>query len=1038
MLSLLALFLLAFTPVTAHTSHKASYSDQDALLAFKKAVLVDPYKSLINWTPNVTFCNWTGVACSSRRERVISLNLTGMALLGSISPYLGNLSFISTLSLKNNSFEGQIPPQLGRLFRLRILRLSRNDLEGSIPAELGDCRSLQSLTLSYNNLSGSIPPQLGLLSKLETIALGVNQLTGTIPAYMGNMSSLTQLDLGTNRLHGNIPDELGMLSQLTLLLLGINLLTGPAPSSLVNCTRLQTLDLVDNQLIGHIPWQFGKLVQLQSLLLWGNQLTGEIPSSLSNCTQLQELVLDINKLSGMVPLEFGSLLQLTEFAVRQNYLVSGSNHLSILTAISNCSKLEILDLGRNNFAGVITPSIGLLSGDLSLFFLDSNQIEGSIPGEIGNLTKLTRIDFSGNRFSGNIPTTLSKLLNLERLSLATNNLQGRVPNSLGAAKGLGLLSLSENGLSGQIPDSLGNLSQLRYIYLDHNNLSGEIPASLGRCRSLMLLDLAYNSLAGSIPPEVAGLKDLQFYFNVSSNMLQGSLLEMSNLVMVQAIDVSMNKFSDGIPSALASCIALEYINLSWNAFSGPIPASLAKLVNLQVMDLSSNNLTGTIPENFKDMKMLRHVNLSSNRLTGEVPRGGVFAEMDVSGLVNNLGLCGTWINLPACSHSKHNHPSLSKKVIIPVVVGISIFILSFLVLAFSYISRQRKISLLDVWPPRILYDELVGATGGFSEANLIGIGGFGSIYKGVLKNGKNVAVKVFNFQDENAHQSFSKECKILKRVRHRNIIRIISTFSNLEIKALVLPFMSNGSLEKWLYPSGRDECILNLSDRLRIAIEIAHGMAYLHHHCFVQVIHCDLKPNNILLGDDMTSYVADFGISKLLFGDSMDSLTFTNALKGSIGYIAPEYGMGGRVSTKGDVYSYGILLLELLTRRKPMDDMFVEGTNLRGWVGMNFPNKITEVVDKAVLTNVNESEMTMALSCLTHLMEVGLVCTRELPQQRPNMAEIVDRLEKIRDTFNGIHEGFQLPIDISHLIEDTGHARIMNPDNHENWSTSTY
>ncbi|KAH9294380.1 hypothetical protein KI387_040417, partial [Taxus chinensis] len=234
-------------------------------------------------------------------------------------------------------------------------------------------------------------------------------------------------------------------------------------------------------------------------------------------------------------------------------------------------------------------------------------------------------------------------------------------------------------------------------------------------------------------------------------------------------------------------------------------------------------------------------------------------------------------------------------------------------------------------PPKITYEELVDATGGFSEENLIGTGSFGSIYKGILNNTLNIAVKVLNLQHENVHQSFSRECNALKRVRHRNVIKIISSCSNLDFKALVLPFMSNGSLDRWLHPQGGDECKLNLSDRLRIAIEIAQGMAYLHHYCFVQVIHYDLKPHNVLLGDDMTSFVVDFGISKLLFGNSIDSLDSTNLLKGSTGYIAPEYGMGGKLSTKGDVYSYGILLLELLTRIRPTDDMFVEGNNLQKW-----------------------------------------------------------------------------------------------------------
>ncbi|XP_057868047.1 receptor kinase-like protein Xa21 [Cryptomeria japonica] len=381
------------------------------------------------------------------------------------------------------------------------------------------------------------------------------------------------------------------------------------------------------------------------------------------------------------------------------------------------------------------------------------------------------------------------------------------------------------------------------------------------------------------------------------------------MVMVQAIDVSLNKFSIEVPASLSSCTNLQYLNLSRNSFYGPIPTSITELKNLLDVDLSNNNFSGSIPMAFGEMKTLQHINLSSNKLTGEVPEQGVFATIDESTIMGNLGLCGTWIKLSPCSHSKHKQPLVSKKVIIPIVVGTRIFILSFLLFMFSYRWRQRKILDLKVWPLRISYAELVDATDVFSEANLIGIGSFGSIYKGILKNGTNIAVKVLNLQDENALQTFNRECNELKRVRHQNVIKIISTCSNLEFKALVLPFMSNGSLGRWLYPKGGDECKLNLADRLRIAKEIAQGMQYLHHHCFVQVIHCDIKPNNVLLGDGMTPCVVDFGIAKLLFGNSMNSLTSTNALNGSIGYIAPDYGVGGMVSTKGDVYSYGVLLL---------------------------------------------------------------------------------------------------------------------------------
>ncbi|GLJ20693.1 hypothetical protein SUGI_0377000 [Cryptomeria japonica] len=436
------------------------------------------------------------------------------------------------------------------------------------------------------------------------------------------------------------------------------------------------------------------------------------------------------------------------------------------------------------------------------------------------------------------------------------------------------------------------------------------------------------------------------------------------------------------------------------------------------------------------MKMLQYLNLSSNRLIGEVPRGGIFTDMDVSAVMGNLGLCGTWINLPPCSHSKHKQPSVSKKVIIPVVIGIAILIMSLLLAAFSYRCRHSSTPALKVWPQKISYKELVDATGGFSEANLLGIGHFGSVYKGILSSGRHVAVKVLNFQDQNAHQSFLKECNVLKKARHRNVIKIISSCSNLDFKALVLPFMSNGSLERWLYPEGGAICNLNFSDRLRIALEIAQGLAYLHHHCFVQVIHCDLKPSNVLLWDDMTPKIADFGIAKLLFGNSMDSLTSTSALQGSIGYIAPEYGMGGNISTKGDVYSYGILLLEMLTRRRPTDDMFVR-VNLTKWVAVNFPNKVLEVVDISSLGDTNELETSLLLSCLTQIFEVGLVCTRELPQHRPNMIEIVERLDKIRGMFLGIPRAFQLAIDMSSLLENKRNQGNTNFDSNGSYTSTS-
>ncbi|GLJ39668.1 hypothetical protein SUGI_0810960 [Cryptomeria japonica] len=827
-------------------------------------------------------------------------------------------------------------------------------------------------------LFGPISPFLGNLSFLRVLDLQNNSFQGHIPYQLGRLFRLKRLRLSGNQLSGSIPPEFSLLSNLEAIGLTGNKLTGIIPPFLGNVSFLKILDLSVNKLEGDIPAQLGMLSQLNWLNLGINNLIGSIPIALSNCTRLQTLELCGNNLNGPIPLEFGRLSELQQVLLWQNQLTG-----EIPRSVGNWTQLEVLDLELNQLSGTVplefgkmkglrrfslwenqfvSRSIGRLPNSLSYLGLASNKIGGNIPDEIGNLTNLSLLSLEENRINGTIPSALGKLSNLERLYLEANNLQGRIPESFGQSKRLGLLSLSENMLSGKIPDGLDNLPQLRMLDLHHNHLTGEMPASLGRCQTLEMVDFAHNKLTGNIPPEVAGLQNLQAYLNISNNFLQGA-----------------------IPSALASCKGLEYLNLSWNAFEGPIPTSLVDLPNLQYMDLSHNNL-----------------------LTGEVPKEGAFATLDASEIMGNLGLCGGWINLPPCSHSNHKQASVSKKVIIPIVVGIAILIMSLLLVAFSYRSyRRSNTSALKVWPPKISYEELVDAT-------------------------------VLKLQDEHVHQSFSRECNVLKTVRHRNVIRIISACSKLDFKALILPFMSNGSLDRWLYHPEDGRCRLNLSDRIRIAIEIAEGMTYLHHYCFVQVIHCDLKPNNVLLGDDMTSYIADFGLSNIIFGNSMDSLTSIDALKGSIGYIAPEYGIGGKLTTKGDVYSYGILILELLTRKRPTDDMFTEGINLQKWIEMHFPDRIFDVVDNCFLLDAYELETSIVTECLTQLIQIGLFCTRESPQERPNMTDIVDRLNTIRGVFLGTPITPQLPIDISSpFLDNTRGINVSGVGNNEDSLTST-
>eukprot|EP00253_Pinus_taeda_P011660 PITA_11660 len=404
--------------------------------------------------------------------------------------------------------------------------------------------------------------------------------------------------------------------------------------------------------------------------------------------------------------------------------------------------------------------------------------------------------------------------------------------------------------------------------------------------------------------------------------------------------------------------------------------------------------------------MLRHLNFSFNKLSGEVPKGGVFKKIGATAFMGNLGLCGPWVSLSPCYSHKHRSVLDLKRVII-LVVSIATIVVFCLFLGILWRQNCKRHIPTNTGPSlsvehrRISYTELVNATDEFSDANLLGVGSFGKVYKGVLNDGTMIAVKLLNLENERAQKSFDRECKVLGRVRHRNLIRVITCYSDMQIKALIFPLMPNGSLEKWLYPDDGEQSGLSLIQRLNIAIDIAQGMTYLHHHCFVQVIHCDLKPNNVLLGEDMTAYLIDFGIATTCFANNEDvAFTSTDALKGSIGYIPPEYGVSGQVTTNGDVYSFGIVLLEMLTGKKPTHDMFAEGLNLQKWVSSSFPNRLIEVVDIALLRRTSSCiEEDKNLNCLSSLINVGFLCTNEDPQRRPTMMVILSKLQNIRDTF---------------------------------------
>nr|XP_043637490.1 probable LRR receptor-like serine/threonine-protein kinase At3g47570 [Erigeron canadensis] len=326
--------------------------------------------------------------------------------------------------------------------------------------------------------------------------------------------------------------------------------------------------------------------------------------------------------------------------------------------------------------------------------------------------------------------------------------------------------------------------------------------------------------------------------------------------------------------------------------------------------------------------------------------------------------------------------------------------------------------------PQVSYGNLQKATNGFSSENLIGSGKFSSVYKAVLpqKHGPQVvAVKVLNPSVHGAQKTFIAEGEALRKIRHRNLVKIITScsgtdFQGNDFKALIYSYMVNGSLEDWLHhnPKVSLEIVeatrcLNFIQRLNIVIDVARAIDYIHFQCGSPMIHCDLKPTNILLDADLIADVGDFGLARILQYNSHDiSATHTNSLGvlGTIGYAPPEYGMGGQASTYGDIYSFGVLLLETFTGKCPTHEMFNNGLSLRDFVKMAIPDHVLEITDPVLLeTRQEENERTRAYrsikESLTAIYQIGITCSIETPRDRIDMNNVFNQLESIKKTFNG-------------------------------------
>ncbi|XVF20553.1 hypothetical protein REPUB_Repub12eG0010400 [Reevesia pubescens] len=1027
-------------------------TDQSTLLEIKHQIL-DPHNFLdSNWSTNSSVCYWIGVSCGARHGRVSVLDLSDMGLNGTIAPQLGNLSFLVSLNLSGNNFHGFLPKELAKLHRLKLIDLSQNAFDGEIPTWVGNLTTLKTvfldgtsfqgvipwevgnllslekfvvvntsligqipasffnisslktvyfynnslsgsipdnicfhlhklevLDLTYNHISGHIPSNIGECSNLQNVSLYANRVTGLIPTSMGNLTRLKQLYLSFNDLEGEIPLEIGNLISLEIFAAADTSLRGLIPSSIFNISSLKIISLENNSLSGKLP-SMSLASNLEQLLLWTNNLSGNIPDSISNASKLRALELQENSLSGFIPDTLGNLTLLERLKLWSNHLTTKNptHEWSFLSSLANFKNLRVISIYSNPLKGVLPTSITNLSASLEIFNANDCKIKGRIPMEIGGLTNIMRLNLAQNELSGPIPSTIGKLQNLQGLYLADNKLQGSIPYNVCGLEKLSELSLSGNMLQGSILPCLGDMAALRSLNLSSNKFYSTIPFTFWNLEDILILDLSSNYLNGSIPPDIGNLK------------------------VVTYLNLSRNLFSSNIPATIGGLNDLQTLSLSSNRLQGSIPTSLGDLTSLKTLDLSNNNLSGILPKSLERLSYLGYFNVAFNRLEGAIPNEGSFKNFTAKSFMDNYALCGSpRLEVPPCKNSTHRQSNRTLVHVLtyalPSIASIILIVTFIIVFKRCQNSKGTNLPVKDASEileihNRNQYKRLIQATDGFNEGNLLGSGSFGSVYKGSLSNGRDVAVKVFNLQLEGAFRSFDVECEVMQNILHRNLVKVISSCSCIDFKALVLEFMPNGSLEKWLYS---DHYFLNIQQRINIMIDVASALEYLHLGHPNPVIHCDLKPSNVLLDRDFVAHVGDFGIAKLL-GDA-ESVKQTMTLA-TIGYMAPEYGSTGTVSIKSDVYSYGILLIETFTRKKPTDDFFTGEMTMVRWMEGLLSKGTIDATNFSLLREKDEHFMERA-NCISSIMRLALDCSVELPEKRKDMKDVVSILKKIKRKF---------------------------------------
>ncbi|CAH2074681.1 unnamed protein product [Thlaspi arvense] len=835
------------------------------------------------------------------------------------------------------------------------------------------------------NWTGVICYEIGTdeyLHVRELLLMNMN-LSGSLSPELRKFVHLEILDFMWNNLSGSIPKEIGQISSLVLLLLNGNKLSGPLPSELGYLSNLNRFQIDENNITGPIPKSFSYLQKVKHLHFNNNSLSGQIPMELSNLTNIFHVLLDNNNLSGNLPPQ--------------------------LSALPN---LQILQLDNNNFSG------------------------SDIPASYGNFSSILKLSLRNCSLKGALPD-FSRIRRLKYLDLSWNELTGPIP-STNLSKDVTTINLSNNKLNGSIPQSFSDLPMLQMLLLRNNVLSGSVPDSLWRNISLLkkarvLLDLRNNTLSHAqgdlTPPENVTLRlDGNPICKNASISNAGLLCESIGKEWTSLPTNSTNSALDCPPLACPTPDAYEYspasplrcfcaaplrigYRLKSPSFSyfppyvdqfGEYVTDFLQMEPYQLWIDSYQWEKG--PRLRMYLKLFPKVNETHTRTfnTSEVVRiRGIFASWRFPGshLFGPYELLNFTLQGP---YSYVNFNSERKGVgwgrlaaitagAVVTAVAISAIVAALLLRRYSK-HEPSKASLVNSGIRGFSFKEVAEATDDFSSSALVGRGGYGKVYRGVLSDKTVAAIKRADEGSLQGEKEFLNEIELLSRLHHRNLVSLIGYCDEEGEQMLVYEFMPNGTLRDWLSAKGKET--LSFGMRVRVALGAARGILYLHTEANPPVFHRDIKASNILLDPNFNAKVADFGLSRLApaLEDEEDvPKHVSTVVRGTPGYLDPEYFLTHKLTDKSDVYSIGVVFLELLTGMHAISH------------GKNIVREVKTADERDMMVSLIDKRMEpWSMESARKFASLALRCSHDSPDMRPAMAEVVKELEALLHAIPGM------------------------------------